>query len=94
MPSKKRLEMNAWQDNISHNVYVSKELDVDFNCPKIHLMSYWVAPIHRYRAIHQYSPARHEPAHEMNLKDRWNASNHNLNYMLQIITLLCRILSL
>ena len=42
MPSKKRLEMNAWQDDISQEIDVSKELDGDFNFPKIHLMSHWL----------------------------------------------------
>jgi sarcosine oxidase delta subunit len=44
-PSKKRREMNAWRDNISHEIYVSKELYADFNFPKIHLMSHWVQQI-------------------------------------------------
>jgi hypothetical protein len=35
-PSKKRCEMNAWQDNISHEIDVSKELDTDFNILNIH----------------------------------------------------------
>jgi hypothetical protein len=41
-PSKKRREINAWPDYISHEIDVSKELDADFNFPKIHLMSHWV----------------------------------------------------
>jgi len=51
MPSKKRLEMNAWQDDISQEIDVSKELDGDFNFPKIHLMSHWVEQIRRYGAL-------------------------------------------
>jgi len=39
-PSKKRREMNACRDYISHEIDVSKELDADFNFPKIHLMSH------------------------------------------------------
>jgi hypothetical protein len=39
--SKKQREMNAWWDYISHKVDISKELDADFNFPKIHLMSHW-----------------------------------------------------
>jgi hypothetical protein len=50
-PSKKRREMNAWRDYISHKIDVSKELDADFNFPKIHLMSHWVEPILRYGAL-------------------------------------------
>jgi hypothetical protein len=41
MASKKRHEMNASRDYISHKIYHSKELDADFNFPKIHLMSHW-----------------------------------------------------
>jgi len=44
-PSKKRSEMNAWRDYVSHEIDVSKELDADFNIPKIHLMSHWVKQI-------------------------------------------------
>ena len=35
---------------------------------------------------------RHEQAHKTNLKDGWNASNHNLNYLPQVITFQRRIL--
>jgi hypothetical protein len=91
-PSKKRREMNPWPDNISHEMDVSKELDADFNFPKIDLMSHWVQQIRRYRALRQYSAERHEKAHKTNLKDGWNASNHNLNYLLQVITFHRRIL--
>jgi len=38
--SKKQHEMNAWRDYISHEIYVSKELDDDFNFPRIQLMSH------------------------------------------------------
>jgi len=44
-PSKKRREMNAWRDYISHEIGTSKELDADFNFPKIHLMSHWAEQI-------------------------------------------------
>jgi len=40
----------------------------------------------------QYSAERHEQAHKTNLKDGWNASNHNLNYLPQVITFQRRIL--
>jgi hypothetical protein len=43
--SKKRREMNSWRDYINHEIDVSKELDADFNIPKIHLMSHWVEQI-------------------------------------------------
>jgi len=36
-PSKKRREMNTWQDNIIREIDGSKELDADFNFPNIHL---------------------------------------------------------
>jgi len=84
--------MNAWQDHISHEIDISKQLDADFNFPKIHLMSHWAEQIHRYRDLQQYSAKRHEQAHETNLKDGWNASNHNLNYLPQVITFQRRIL--
>jgi len=41
-PCKKRHEMNAWRQYISHKIDVSKGLAADFNFPKIHLMSHWV----------------------------------------------------
>jgi hypothetical protein len=44
-PSKKRPEMNAWRDYISHEIDVSKELDANFKIPKIHLMSHWAEQI-------------------------------------------------
>jgi len=84
--------MNAWRDHISHEIYISKELDADFNFPKIHLMSHWAEQIRRYGALQQYSAERHEQAHKTNLKDGWNASNHNLNYLPQVITFQLRIL--
>jgi len=91
-PSKKRRKMNAWRDYISHEIDVSKELDADFNFLKIHLMSHWVEQIHQYGALQQYSAERHEKAHKTNPKDGWNASNHNLNYLPQVITFQRRIL--
>jgi len=78
-PSKKLREMNASRDYIRHEIDVSKQLDADFNFPKIHLMSYWVEQIRRFATLQKYSAKRHEQVHEMNLKDGWNASNHNLN---------------
>jgi len=54
-PSKKRREMNAWRDYISHEIDVSKELDPDFNFPKFLLMSHWVDQIRCYGALQQYS---------------------------------------
>jgi hypothetical protein len=82
-PCKKRHEMNAWQDYIGHKIYISKELDADFNFPKIHLLSHWAEQIGRYGTLQQYSAERHEQAHKTNLQDGWNASNHNLNYLPQ-----------
>jgi hypothetical protein len=87
-----RREMNAWRDYISDEIDVSKEFDADFNFPKIHLMSHWVEKIRRYRALQQYSAKRHEQAHKTYLKEGWNASNHNLNYLPQGITFQGRIL--
>jgi len=91
-PSNKRREMNAWRDYISHKIDVSKKLDADFNFPKIHLMSHCVEQIRQYGALQQYSAERHEQAHKTNLKDAWNASNQNLNYLPQVITFQRRIL--
>jgi len=83
--SSKQRKMDAWRDNISHGIDVSKKIDADFNFPMIHLMSDWVKQIHRYGALQQYSAKRHEQANNMILKDGWNASNHNLNYLPQVI---------
>jgi len=55
-------------------------------------MSHWVEQIPRYGAVQQYSAERHEQAHKTNLKDGWNASNHNLNYLPQVMTFQRRIL--
>jgi len=84
-PSRKRQEMNAWRDYISHEMDVSQELDADFNFPKIHLMSHWVEQIRRHKAWQQYSAKGHEQANKTTLTDGWNASNHNLTYLLQVI---------
>jgi hypothetical protein len=78
--------MNAWRDYISHEIDVSKELDADINFPKILLMSHWIKQICCYGALQQYSAERHEQVHSTHLKDGSNASNHNLNYLLQVIT--------
>jgi hypothetical protein len=84
--------MNAWWDYISREIDVSKKLDAHFNFPKIHLMSPWVEQICRYGALQLYSAERYKQAHKTNLKDGWNASNHNLNYVPQVITFQRRIL--
>jgi hypothetical protein len=86
-PSKMLHEMNTWQDYISHEIDVSKELDADIHFPKIHLMSRWVEQISRYGALQQYPAERHEQAHKTNLKDSWNSSNPNLNNLSQVITI-------
>jgi hypothetical protein len=78
--------MNAWREYISHEIDVSKELVTDFHFLKIHLMSHWVEHIRLYGALQQYSAESHLQAHNTNLKDSWNASNHNLNYLPQVIT--------
>jgi hypothetical protein len=84
--------MNAWWDYISGEIDISKELDALFNFPKIHLMSHWAEQVRQYGTLQQYSAERHEQAHKTNLKDGWNASNHNLNYLPQVITFQRRIL--
>jgi len=65
--SKTWSEMNIWQDYISHEIVVSKELDANFNFPKIHLMSHFVEQIGQYAALQQYFAERHEQAHHINL---------------------------
>jgi len=80
-------EMNTWWDYISHTIDVSKHLDAGCNFPKIHLMSYGVKQIYRYGALQQYSAKRHEQAHITNIKDGWNAANHTLNHLPQVITI-------
>ena len=91
-PSKKRCKINAWRDCINHKIVDRKELDADFNIPKIQLTFHWVEQICPYRALQQYSADGHEQAHKTNLKDGWNASNHNLNSLPHVITFQRRIL--
>jgi len=50
--SKKRHEMNASGDYISHKIDVSKVLDADFNFPKIQLISHSVEQIRRCGVLH------------------------------------------
>jgi hypothetical protein len=91
-PPKKRHEINAWLDFICHETDISKELDADFNFPKIQLMCHWAEQVRRYGALQQYSAETNEQAHKTNLKDGWNTSKHNLNYLPQVITFHLRIL--
>jgi len=49
-------------------------------------MSHWAKPSRWYWALQQRYVQRHEQAHITNLKDGWNAPNHNINYLLQVIT--------
>jgi hypothetical protein len=55
-------------------------------------MSHWVEQIHQYGALKQYSAERHEQTHQTNIKDCWNACNHNLNFLAQGISFQRRIL--
>ena len=91
-PSKKRHGMNAWRDYFSHEIVVTKESGADFNFSNVRLMSHWVEQICRYGAWQQYSAKRHEQVHKTNLKDGWNAFNHNLDYLPHVITFQRRIL--
>jgi hypothetical protein len=84
--SKKRRELSAWQDYMSHEIDISKELDANFNIPNFHLMSHRVEEIRQYAALQQYSAERHDQVHKINLRASWNFSNHNLNYLPQAIT--------
>ena len=63
-PSKKQREMNAWPDYIGHEIDVLKELDTDFNFPKIHFVSHWGEQIHLYWTFQKNSPEIHEHAHK------------------------------
>jgi len=78
---------------MSQEIDFAKELDSDFNFLGIHLMTHWAEQIRRYGALQQYTAERHKPAHKTNLKDGSNASNHNLNFLPQVITFQCHILS-
>jgi hypothetical protein len=90
--AKKRREINAWRNSISHKIDVSKELYADFNYPKIHLRLHLVEQIRRYRVLQQYSAEIHVQAHKTNLNDGWNASNHNVNSQPRVLTFQRRIL--
>jgi hypothetical protein len=48
MLSKMRCKMNAWGNYISKQIDVHKKLDVDFNFPKILLISHWAEQIPHY----------------------------------------------
>jgi hypothetical protein len=78
--------MNAWRDFISPEIDVSKKLDAVFNFPKIHLISLLVKQIRGYGALQQFSAEGHEKAHNTNPQHSGNASNHTLNYLLQVIS--------
>jgi len=84
--------MNAWRNYINHGIDVSKELDADFNIPKIHLISHWVEQIRGYGALQRYSAEIYEQVHNTNLKDGWSAYNHNLSSLPQVINFPHRIL--
>jgi hypothetical protein len=84
--SKRWCGINALQDNISHKVIVSIELDGEYNVRTIQFRSHRAELIRWYQAWQLYSGERHEAVHKTSLKDGWSASNHNLNYLLQVIT--------
>jgi hypothetical protein len=86
-PSKKRREIHSWRNSISHEIDVSKEFDAYVIFLNNHLMSHWVEQIPRHAVLQQYSVVRHEQAHKTYLKDCWNVSNHNLNYLPQVSTI-------
>jgi len=92
MPSKKWREMKASQDNISDEIDLSKKFDPDSNCLKVNLMSHWVKQIRQYGGLQPDPAERQEQAHETNLKDSSNTSNHNLDYLPQVIIFQRRIL--
>jgi len=49
-------------------------------------MSHRVEDICRYGALQENSTDTHEQPHKPNFKDAFNTSNHNLNYLPQVIT--------
>jgi hypothetical protein len=53
MPSQEWHERNAWRDNISHKIDVSKELDTNFTFLKIQMMFHSHKPIGKYRTFQQ-----------------------------------------
>jgi hypothetical protein len=67
------------------DIDVSKALKDKFNFPKIRLKFHWVEQIRLHGALQQYSSLSHEQAHQMNLKDGWSASKHNLNNLPHVI---------
>jgi hypothetical protein len=67
--SNKRHKINASRDYISHDIYIYKELDVDFNFLKIHMMSHWAEQVRQYGSLQQYSAKIHGQAHKTNLMD-------------------------
>jgi hypothetical protein len=85
-------QLNTRREYISHVINVAKELDGHFNFPNIYFMSHLVIDFRSYGALQQDYAERHEHAHQTNLKNGWNASNHNLNYLLQVITFQLRVL--
>jgi len=91
-PSKTRRAMNSLRHYISHEIDFSKQFNAGLNFPKIHLMSQSAAKVCWYGALQRYSADRHAQAPKMNLEDGSNASNHNLNYLSQVITFRRRIL--
>jgi hypothetical protein len=84
--------MTPWLDDISHEIDVSEQLDADFNLVKIHFISQRVKQIRHNVALQDYSAESHEEAHNTNLKDSWNTSNHILNYLPEAIMSQRRIL--
>jgi hypothetical protein len=91
-PSKKQRKMNIWRNYNSHEIDVAKEFDADFNFPKIHMISHWVERIRRYGSFQQTCVQSHDEAHNTNLKNGWNSTNHNLNFLRHLTTFQHRIL--
>ena len=91
-PTQRRREYNEWRDFIDSEVDMSKEGDAHFNFIKIHLMSHFAEQVRLYGSLPQWSAETHEHAHRANLKDGWNASNKNLDYLPQIFAYQRRVL--
>jgi hypothetical protein len=67
-------------------------LDADLNIPKFHFRFHCVEQIWCYGAMQQYCAERYEQPHKMNIRAGCKASNHNLNYLPQVVTVQWHIL--
>jgi len=81
-------EITPWLGYIIPKENSSMAVDTNVIHQTIHLISHRVEQMRSYGALQLHSAKRHEQVHETNLKDRRNASNHNLNYLPDVSTIL------